>query len=53
MEKYETCIYAEKAGKMAVYVKPGCKMATMIKGNLVSSKQRCEQCEQWKPKGAI
>ena len=53
MEKYESCICVEKVGVTAVYVTPECKMASMIKEKLVSSKRRCEQCSHWKPKGAI
>lgn len=46
-EKYKTCIHAEKVGRIAVYVRPTCKRATMIKGILVSSKQRCKECQNW------
>lgn len=49
-KKYNTCKYKQKVGQIAVYVEPGCPRATMIKGQLVSSKQRCEECRSWKPK---
>lgn len=48
--KYKTCIHSQKVGQIAVYVDPGCPRATMIKGTLVSSKQRCEECRSWKEK---
>ena len=47
-EKYETCAYVEKAGQYAVFVTPGCPRANMIKGQLVSSKERCRKCQSWK-----
>ena len=47
-EKYETCIHTEKVGQYAVYVTPGCPRASMIKGQLVSSKERCRKCQSWK-----
>lgn len=46
--KYETCRFAERTGQVAVYVTPGCPMANMIRGVLVSTKSRCEKCENWK-----
>lgn len=46
--KYKTCIHSQKVGQIAVYVDPGCQKATMIKGTLVSSKQRCGECRSWK-----
>lgn len=49
-EKYETCIHAEKVGQIAVYVTPGCPRANMIRGHLVSSKDRCRGCRSWKGK---
>ena len=48
--KYKTCIHSQKAGQIVIYVDPGCPRATMIKGNLVSSKKRCEECQSWKQK---
>lgn len=46
-EKFETCRYAKEIGTIAVYVLPTCRNATMIKGTLVSSKERCRKCEFW------
>ena len=46
-EKFETCKHAKEVGSIAVYVFPTCKNATMIKGILVSSKERCRKCEIW------
>ena len=51
-EKYETCIHAEKVGQYAVYVTPGCPRANIIKGHLVSSKDRCRECRSWEGKEA-
>lgn len=51
--KHDTCIHAESIGTYAVYVKPSCPRASMIKGRLVSSRERCEECRSYKPrKGA-
>lgn len=47
-EKYNTCTHVERAGELAVYVKPGCPRANMVKGVLVSSKTRCCKCKSWK-----
>lgn len=41
---YETCRHVENVGEMTVYVTPGCPRATIIKGQFVSSKRRCEAC---------
>lgn len=46
--KYETCAYVEKAGSLAVYVRPGCPRASMVKGYLVSTRKRCRECRSWK-----
>lgn len=46
--KYNTCVHKIKVGQIAVFVDPGCPRATMIKGQLVSSKQRCETCRSWR-----
>lgn len=46
--KHETCIHVEKPGEFAVYVTPGCPMANMVMGHLVSSKKRCQECRHWK-----
>lgn len=51
--KYDTCIHAESVGAYAVYVKTSCPRASMVKGRLVSSRKRCEECRSYKPrKGA-
>lgn len=47
MEKYQTCKHAESIGQIAVYVTPGCKRASMVRGNLVSSKKRCMECKYY------
>ena len=46
-EKFATCKHAKEIGSIAVYVLPTCRNATMIKGTLVSSKERCRKCEFW------
>ena len=46
-EKFETCSHVKEVGSIPVYVFPTCKNATMIKGTLVSSKERCRKCELW------
>lgn len=49
-KKHETCKHAIRSGQMAVYVTPGCPQASMIKGVLVSSKERCRKCKNWERK---
>ncbi len=49
-EKFDTCKHVKRIGNFAVHVKPTCKQATMIRGQLVTSKARCLKCEQWEPK---
>ena len=49
-EKFDTCKHAKRTGNFAVYTKPTCKQATMIRGRLVVSKARCLKCELWEPK---
>lgn len=44
-EHYEICRHVKEVGQLAVYVLPTCRNATMIKGTLVSSKDRCRKCE--------
>ena len=44
---FDTIIIDE--AQYAVYVKPTCKRATMIKGTLVSCKPRCRKCNSWEP----
>ena len=46
-EHYEICRHVKEVGQLAVYVLPTCRNATMIKGTLVSSKERCRKCEFW------
>lgn len=46
--KHETCKFSDSIGEIAVYVTPGCPRATLIRGRLVSSKTRCEECRSWK-----
>ena len=48
-EKYNTCRYVKEVGQLAVYVRPGCPQAILIKGRLVSSKLQCRKCE-WEAK---
>ena len=40
-EKFDTCKHVKRVGNFAVHVKPTCKQATMIRGQLVVSKARC------------
>lgn len=49
-EKFDTCKHVKRVGNFAVHVKPTCKQATMIRGQLVASKARCLNCELWEPK---
>jgi hypothetical protein len=49
-QKYKTCIHAQDSGQKAVWVDPGCPRANMLRGQLVSSKKRCEECRRWKRK---
>lgn len=49
-EKYETCRHAESVGAYAVYVMPTCRRANMIKGTLVTTKNRCRECRSWEGK---
>ena len=44
-EKYKTCKHST-----AVYVHPSCPRLSMIKGILVSSKRRCQECKSWERK---
>lgn len=46
-EKYESCQHVISSGQIAVYVKPSCPQATLIKGHLVSSKARCGKCRAY------
>lgn len=48
MKKYETCEHAEKIGQTCVWVKETCPKALMVRGNMVSTKARCEHCEKYK-----
>ena len=45
-KNYTTCRHIKRIGNYAVYVKPTCKQATMIRGQLVVSKTRCQECER-------
>lgn len=49
-ENYETCRHVKEVRQIAVYVLPACRNATMIKGTLVSSKNRCRKCNFWEGK---
>ena len=49
-EKYDICKHMKRVGNIAVYVKSTCKQATMIRGQLVVSKEKCLKCEQWEQK---
>lgn len=42
-EKFDTCKHAKRTGNFAVYTKPTCKQATMIRGRLVVSKARLKR----------
>lgn len=48
MKKYETCEHAEKIGQTCVWVKATCPKALMVRGNMVSTKVRCEHCKKYK-----
>lgn len=48
--KYKTCVHVLSVGQYAVYVTPSCSRASMIKGQLVSSKRRCNDCKCWRKK---
>ena len=50
-EKYKTCKHSTgKYGQTTVLVHPSCPRPTMIKGILVSSKRRCQECKSWEEK---
>lgn len=49
-EKFNTCKHVKEVGQTAIYVHPTCRQATMIKGILVSSKNRCCKCPYWEGK---
>ncbi len=42
------CDRIQSVGQIVVYVTPSCPRASMIKGILVSSKKRCEECQSRK-----
>ena len=47
-EKYITCKHSTgEYGQTAVHIHPSCPRLTMIKGKLVSSKRRCQECRSW------
>lgn len=46
--KYETCAYAESVGRFKVNVSPECPKRVNMMGTLVSSKTRCQECQDWK-----
>lgn len=49
--KYKTCKHSTgEYGQTAVYVHPSCPRLTMIKGILMSSKRRCQECRSWEAK---
>ena len=51
VEKYKTCKHGTgRVGELIVYVHPTCPRLTMIKGILVSSKRRCNECKNWEEK---
>lgn len=52
MKNYEICRYAEKVGQIAVYVKPNCPHASMIKGHLVTTKNKCDKCKSCRKRPA-
>ena len=48
LPKYKTCKHSTgEYGQTTVYVQPSCPRLTMIKGILVSSKRRCQECRSW------
>lgn len=49
-KKYETCVHATSVGQTAVFVTTSCPRAIMIKGTLVSSKDRCVDCKRYEKK---
>lgn len=48
--KHETCINVKSVGAIAVYVTPGCPRALLVKGTLVSTMRRCEDCRSYTSK---
>lgn len=45
---YKTCRHSTgNAGELIVYVHQTCPRYTKIRGSLVSSKIRCDECEEW------
>lgn len=45
-KNYTTCRHIKRVGNYAVFVESTCKQATMIRGQLVVSKTRCQKCDQ-------
>ncbi|WP_270428743.1 hypothetical protein [Blautia obeum] len=45
-KNYTTCRHIKRIGNYAVFVESTCKQATMIRGQLVVSKNRCQKCDQ-------
>ena len=51
LPKYKTCKHSTgEYGQTAVHVHPSCPRLSMIKGILVSSKRRCQECRSWEAK---
>lgn len=46
MEDYKKCKHVQAIGTYAVYVDAGCPKAHKIKGTLVSSRRKCEHCQE-------
>lgn len=44
------CKHMKNVGAMAVYVLPSCPRALMIKGTLVSTRKKCEECQSYEEK---
>lgn len=49
-QKYNTCKHAIGTGDFLVDVYPSCPHMTKVKGHLVSSKPRCQNCALWEEK---
>lgn len=47
-EKYNACKHSTgNVGELIVYVHPSCPRLSKIRGSLVSSKIRCQECKSW------
>jgi hypothetical protein len=49
-ENYEICTHVKETWQLAVLVRPGCKMAHLIRGTLAVTRRECRNCGFCEPK---